>query len=344
MYYISNIEIDPAQITKIKRIKNGNILNRLVDRLNVKNTQSKIETETFTVVSILDQIRGALVDLHLDNIIKLSINGFDYYYDKSEVENDLVDAIEALDSKIDPIESERFEDIHLILEHEDESLKYYVDIKILRKHKVGEYPIKIITNGLIREFHSPDMDEKALNSSISSHFNNQDEIDKYLSGLEAKFKIFVKALENNLATFINSDGVKSLIGKRILRPIIKGSNREIEFSKYADPIFQGYPGIQNHFLYLKYWIDFCKESKITCSDFILIDYKGNPSVCFENEQINANNSNLFDITQEISETDLRGLRIYEKGIYGAFTTDNLIREEDSSFAFQSYNYTNLNLE
>jgi hypothetical protein len=342
MYFTSKIEIDPSQITNIKRIKRDNVLIRLADILSQNVNDSKIELETFTVISILNQIKDGLEKLEIDNIIRLSINGFDFYLDKDEQEHDLDYAISNLDKKIDPIESERFENIVLVLEHYDDDFKYYISIKISRKHKVGEYPIKIVTNGLIRKFYTEKFDEKHIKDIMRSSFDNQLSFSNLIANYRSKFDIFNSLLHNFLSKFIKVDGVNYKIYQKILRPLfVKGDIRKINFNYNSEPAFHGYPGINKHFTYNLFWMELCRDNEIKCEKFILVDHNGQDALSFDNETVEAASSNIFNIKDDLNAEDLKDSTILRNGCFAGLLDENRDANEKFDDIYKHFHYDQL---
>lgn len=345
MYLTSKIEIDPSQMTIIKRIKNDNVLTRIVDTISRDKSDSKIELETFTVVSILDQIRRGLISLEIDNIIRLSLNGFDFYIDTEQKERDLELALKELDKKIDPIESERFENLDLVLEHQDNTFKYYIQILIERKHKVGEFPVKIITNGLVKELYTEDFDEDKIKSSLDPYFQDQESYDKFVNYLDSEFDLYVSRLKEVLSSFIDIDGVICNNYKKIIRPdIFQNGLRKVHFDNDSEPAFHGYSGINNYFSYNLYWMDFCRENNIICSNFVITDNSGRDSVIYSQNSVNAGESNLFNPKVEVSAKDVRKGEVIENGIFAPLIKESLLGEKDFDTIYQDFNYSELRLE
>jgi hypothetical protein len=344
MYFVSNIEIDPSQITEIKSIKNGNALNRIVDKFNKKNISRKRETETFTVISILEQIRKGLEDLKVDNIIKLSVNGFNYYIDNDNEEHDLGPAINKLDKLIDPLESERFDSIELLIEHDDENFKYYINIDIQRKHKVGEYPIKITINGLMNRFIVENQDYDIMLYKLSKSLVSDEISNQIIDEIESKFKIFVRALENNLATFIRSDGVKSLILKKIIMPI--NSNDQDRYIEKDDDhynlVFQNIPGIEPYLFYTLIWLDVCERNKLSLNDFVMLDYKGFNSLSFLGQSITSDSIDRIR-SNKLTDEETSKMEVLDGEQINDYNWEYGVPVNPSTEKLKSFDYSKVNV-
>ncbi|MDQ1265824.1 MAG: hypothetical protein QG635_976, partial [Bacteroidota bacterium] len=152
MYLTGTLEIDPSQITLIKSVKPTKLFGKLLNMLTLGQASEKKEHETFTAVSILQQLNMGIRSVNIINVIRISVDDYDFYLDEKGVEDDLKQAMIELETKIDPLESEIFNNIYLVLEHIDQNLKYLIEINVQRKHKVGEYPIVITVNGMFSDF------------------------------------------------------------------------------------------------------------------------------------------------------------------------------------------------
>lgn len=340
MFFTSKIEIDPSQITVIKRIKNVNPLNKLLDKLSKKFSDDQIELETFTVVSILAQIRDGLLNLGMDNIIRLSINGFDFYLDTEEKEKDLNETFKKLSKKINPIESERFEFVELVIEHEDPIFKYYISIDILRKHKVGEYPVKIIANGLIKKFASDSQIESEVKERMNRHFISQQDYEIMLKNLEMHFSAFVNDLERTLAEFINSDGFRSETFTKIIRPSLDENGKySINYNYKSEPAFHGYAGAGKYLTYTLFWVEHCLNHGIICKNFTMVDSYGRDSLKFGDISISASTSTLFNLDSTVLKDDLKDAEIIEDGEYGELTG-----KKSKKYAYTDFEYSSLKID
>jgi len=181
MYFSSKIEIDPSQITLIKKVKPSKLFGKLLDVLTFGAATEKQEHETFTAVSIIQQINMALRSLDVKNVIRLAIDEYDFYLDEQGIDDDLDHAMLEFKAKADPIESELFNILFLVLEHLENSLKYLIEIGVSRKHKVGEYPIIININSVLADFKLKKGEStEDLQKRIDKIFTSQQNYDSFI--------------------------------------------------------------------------------------------------------------------------------------------------------------------
>lgn len=300
MFYSANIQIDPTQMTQIRSIPNDSLFKNLKNILSFGNKSDKFEQETFTAISIMQEIKNGLNNIGVDNVIKLSVDDFDYYFDNDSVDDDLEFAISNLKYKIDPLSSKLFEKIHLVLEHIDNDFKYYIDIAVYRKHKVNEYPIKINVFGFFSEFNTQKLDKNIADKQNENLTENNEESNQdvdYLEGLRTKldllfansdyyegytkhkqqvFEDFVNKLYFNLGKMIKVDAIRKYIIAGLLRPnSSKYTINEIkEKELYTDNEY-AYKGVFDYTLYLWLWSEYLFKYDIYTYNTLLIDEKGN---------------------------------------------------------------------
>lgn len=347
MFLTAELQIDPSQITVIKRINNDNALFRLYDILTANVENKSIEQETFTVVSILNQIQMGLMRMNVDNVVRINVDSFDYFYDTEGVEHDLFDAFISIEQKIDPMESQRFNMLELVLEHEENGIKYLIDVKIKRKHKVGEFPIEITVDGAFEDLELPaDQDISSLKSRMNPIFEDQNSYDRYVKEKELNFKSFVNEFENTLSKFIKVDGIKLEFNNKILRPkILIDGRREIRENKNSDPFFQGFNGISKYMTYTLYWGNFCSVNNIHVKNFTLCDDYGKDIFAIGDTGFNAGEIDILKPQTKFSVPEIEDITVYSDHDFMIELEENNIKvaspdlEEDVLT-----NYISLNLE
>jgi hypothetical protein len=305
MYFNAKIEIDPSQITVFKKIRPTKLFGKLANVLSFGNYTPKQEHETFTAVSILQQVNISMRTIGVKNVIRLAIDNFDFYHDKSGLDDDLENAMFQFKAKVDPIESELFNTIYLVLEHIDDEFKYLVEIAILRKHGIGEYPIVIDVNALATDFScSEDETREDLEKRIINAFPSQEDYDKFQIKKRAHFKRFVAELQETIGHFIKVDDVRSEEKTMIIRPGEKVTNlRDIHHEKNASPVFYGYFGFDHYFYYTYIWASVLHNLNITISKCFLQDVNGNEILYIDEsgfkcgESITVSDMTEFEIPQ-----------------------------------------------
>ncbi len=193
MYFTGNLKIDPSEATKIEPIEPSGVFKKLLSKLGGEFNQ-KVEIETFTAVSIIQQLYRVLKALKINNVLKLSHDDEVIYEDTSDNQNDLDLVVMQYELETNDIYSKDFKQLTMTLEHELDSMKYLIKVTVTKHHDVGEYPIEINVKGLnlIDEFHS----------------SNQQEIKNTLKKRGEKFVYFLNQIDFQFRRLIAVDDIK----------------------------------------------------------------------------------------------------------------------------------------
>ena len=276
MYITGTLEIDPSQITAIKKVKNTKFFTKFVDVLTFGQASKKQETETFTAVSILEKIYLGLRSINIENIIRLSVDDYDFYLDEAGKEDDLEDAIMEFTAKVDPIESKLFNTIYMVMEHVEMNIKYLIEIRIKRKHEVGEYPIKIIVNGIANSFRrTKDESIQSMKSRMKPIFESQEVYETFTENQKKLFTQFLDRMDVAVKKFIEVDDIKITYNLQIIRiksPVT--SDTQVRHDKFTKPVYYGYYSFDDYFFYAWLWASMMFENNIYAHDFYLVDEVG----------------------------------------------------------------------
>ena len=113
MYFTGELGIDPAKMTRINPVKPTKAFARMLFHLSAGGFSEKEEEETFTAVSILQQLNMALRSVGITNIVRLAKDDFDFYFDEEGRDNDLKEAMERFRLETDRYEAELFDSLYL---------------------------------------------------------------------------------------------------------------------------------------------------------------------------------------------------------------------------------------
>jgi len=249
MYFNGTLSIDPSQLTKIEKVKPQKVFKRMLFHLTGGEIADKVEVETFTAISILQQLNHVFRSMGIDNIIRISQDDLDFYLDCDGKTNDLEEAMDAYTLEMDEVVSSFFKTIYLVLEHEDDvhNFSYLLEIRINRSHNVGKNPIEIKVNGLVRDFLNKD--EGATKQQMEQVFSTQEKYDEFIRSRKSDFIDFLNKLEMQIKKFIPVDKIEQEHDARIIIPQDK-TRQAGKSGVYADdPVFHHYYGYENLFLY-----------------------------------------------------------------------------------------------
>ncbi len=277
MYFNGILEIDPSKMTVLKKVKPTKMFAKLVDVLTFGGKTEQFEHETFTAVNILQQLNMALRALKIKNVIRLAVDDYDFYLDSEGKDDDMKQAMLELETKIDPLESEVFKKIFIVLEHDDDFMKYLIEIDIIREHKPGEYPIKVKVNGLLADFKAKtDETREDIENKMKPIFESQDLYNQYILSRQEYFNRFLDSLAQAIRKYVVVDNVITKTKKEMVRPKQRiDSPDKIRTGSDVSPMYYGYHGIQDMMFYTMMWSMMCHSHHIYVHDTSIVDESGN---------------------------------------------------------------------
>lgn len=332
MYLSGTLTIDPSQITMIKKVKPTKMFAKVLSAITFGASSERLEHETFTAISILQQLNMALRSLKIKNVIRLAIDDYDFYLDDEGQDDDLKEAMFVMESKIDPIEAEYFNTIYFVVEHNSESIKYVIEISIKRKHKVGEYPIIVKINGVLNDFRLEDGETREmLMDKMSSVFASQESYASFVDSKRSEFNAFVDELELAIRKFIKVDDIYKDISTKIIRPKEKVDiDSTLSHEKTTDPVFYGYYGMDNFVFYSFLWGSMCHSHNMYVNDFILVDDIGNNVMSVGDVGFNAGEFNTMNEESPFEPPTDGELSFYAENSYAdELSSANVSMYEDS---------------
>ena len=266
MYFEGIITIDPSELTKIERIKPTKVFKRILYHLTFGEVSEKLERETFTAVSILQQLNAAFLKKGIDNIIRLSHDSIDFYLDENGKKEDLKEAFDMYELKVGDAMSTNFNDLLLVLEHDDEQFKYLLEVTINRDHSVGEHPIEIKVTGLLKEFNSRKED---LKKKIGNVFSSQDGYDTFKREKLHDFTTFLDDLILCIKQSMSVDNFNREIKTKIVVPETKvesKSGMRTHRENNYHGLHYGYHGFDDFLFYSMLWSTIGHENSVLHTD------------------------------------------------------------------------------
>ncbi|OEK06626.1 hypothetical protein [Roseivirga misakiensis] len=300
MYFSARISIDPSQLTKIERVEPDEMFRKFLHYVTAGATSKKVEHETFTTVSVLQQMNRLFWEIDINNIIRLSHDDIDIYYDKEGKKDDLKDALDAYELTVNDAMSHHFKTLHMVLEHEDNNFVYLIEIDINRIHAVGVYPIEIKVNALMKEFRKREgEDEESVKAKMKTRFSGQDVLDQFVQEQHLAFETFINDLGLRVRKHMKIDDVKIQIDKRVVmpkakdrKPVFKGRRKNP--TREYDPVFDGYHGFGDILLYSFLWSTLLHDHHMHVSDVTLVGDNADVLGSIGAEGIDAGDADLFN--------------------------------------------------
>lgn len=266
MYFEGIITVDPSEITKIERIKPTKAFKRMLYHLTLGGITEKQERETFTAVSILQQLNRSFSQKGINNIIRLSHDGIDFYLDREGKKDDLKEALDLYELNAGEAMSAQFNELLLVLEHEDDWFKYLIEVVICRNHSVGEYPISVKVSGLLKEFSGQ---KESVDSSIERVFASQTQYDVFKRARLHDFTGFIDGFVLCIKQSIAVDNINTEIKTKIIVPNNK-VKLKTELKKHQSNDYHGlhygYHGFDDFLFYSMLWSSIGHEHNVVHSD------------------------------------------------------------------------------
>ena len=300
MLFTGTVCIDPSEITKIRKVEPKAFFKRFLHTISQGKINDLIEEENFTAISILQQFNVVLKAMGITNIIRLAHNETDYFLDKQGNEDDLDLALKNYSSNIGKDDTSSFKTLSLVLERNEDSFHYYLEIRINRSHKVGDYPIEIKVDGLLTEFFEHLIDKKRLEHKMEHVFRSQDAYDFYITSKLNEFGHFLTMIGDEIKKAISVDDLVTSYSPAIILPrhSIKLPS-EIKVKDYSKgPAFHGYYQSDERLWYAYVWPELCSEHDIYVNNTLIYSDGGNAIGKLDKQGIEAGDSALFDLNSE----------------------------------------------
>lgn len=297
MLFTGTICVDPSEITKIRKVEPKSFFKRFLHTISQGKINDLVEEENFTAVSIIQQFTVVLKAMGITNIIRLSHNGKDYYLDKFGQENDLDKALENYNEEINPEETGTFRTLSLVLENNEDSFHYYIEIKVNRSHKLGDYPIEIKVDALLNQFFEHLIDKKRLEHKMEHVFRSQDAYDFFITSKLNEFGHFLNMIGDEIKKAIPVDDLVIDYASAIILPrhSVRHPSEITTRDYHRGPAFHGYYQSDERLWYAYVWPELCSEHDIYINNTLIISENGNVIGSLDKQGIEAGDSPLFDL-------------------------------------------------
>lgn len=298
MYFSGNISIAPSQIKHIKRVMPERAFKRILYFMTFGAVSDRIEQETFTAVSILQQLYASFNSLGINNLIRLSHDSIDFYLDSDGKHDDLKETLDRYDLETNEAMSKIFNQLQLVLEHREGSFHYLINITVNRNHAIGAHPIDIHIDGLIDEFKGSDA--TSVKERMQTIFKSQKSYDAFMRTMQAEFDQFLGKITIALAKKIRIKKVKAKQKSKIIVPKkVPGNAQAVQQRRwqpqtYYSPLYHGYYGIGDALLYALLWADMCRGQHIHIHDTTLTSEDNLPLMSVGAEGIAADSTALLN--------------------------------------------------
>ncbi|MBX7152919.1 hypothetical protein K1X84_14915 [bacterium] len=294
MYLSASLAVDPSQVTKIRAIPPTKIFKKILFTLSSGQISEKEEVETLTALSILQQFNMVFRSLGITNIVRLAKDDVNLYFDEEGKTDDLAEAMEKFKFEVDEIESEVFQTLDLVLEHADAHFNYLIEITVRRIHKLSEPPIHVRINGAIKQLTAASAEE--AEKKLAPIFKTNDAYQAFVRDSKTKFNQFVGTVDMAIRKAIKIDGIKTESNAKIVRPKERTSGPTPAIQHHvAEPVFYGYPGWSDHFMYAWMWSSLSHSHNVHIHDSTIVDETGANVMSVGENGFNAGESNALNV-------------------------------------------------
>lgn len=302
MYLKAVMTIDPTQLTEIDRVKPTKGFGRIAYYLTAGLHQTEEERETFCALSILQQINLVMRSIGINNVVRLAKDDIVFYEDKDGQDGDLKLALDQFSKKADPDRIKAFDALHLVLEHEVSDVTFLIDIRIKRKHAVGEFPITVTVNGLPNRIAAESSSTEQARLELARVFSSQENYDAYVDQHRKTFDAFIAQIETAFKTTMSVDDVHTTSNLNIIRPKNRVAHRdEIPISAGAiddsDPLFHNHRDYDDSLLFAWMWADLCHDYDIHCTDCSIVDTNGQAVLEVGSEGFQAGEGSTLNVDE-----------------------------------------------
>jgi len=303
MIFQSNISVDPSELTKIVKVEPKKAFKRILYFLTRGLVSDKNEIETFTAISVLQQLYMVFHQQQIKNLVKLSHDDIDFYFDKEGKKNDLKETLDLYELQTNEAMSVNFKKLKMVLEHEDHVLKYLIHITINKNHDVGVYPIDIFIDAVSLTFTKPNQEEKEFKNKIKNIFESQAQFDAHIQELKSHFDTFTNHLAFEIKKQIQTDDLivknhNSFIipknKKDQLNPALMQPNPNVNA-----PIYHGYYGFSDALFYSVLWSDMMHHNHIHVHDSHLFTDHGDFLTSVDGQGVDSSDFSLFQFDEDL---------------------------------------------
>lgn len=278
MYFSGKLAVDPTALTEIVKMRPTKGFFKLAKELSQGLNDRTAERETFAAVTILQRLNMAMRAVGVTNIIHLSIihlskDGVLVYEDREGVDNDFKQAIFAFGQQSDGDQRREFEVLTLALEDSGKLLDYLIEIEISSLHRVGDFPIQLTINGVLRAFVAENGElSEATQHRLAELMKDQKWHDDVQFTAEEEFEGFLDRLDSACQKHLCADQLSRSSNTRVLHAGVNRKSRDNGAG--IDPVFNDDYHWNDRSGYLWYWSDSSRTHQCRLSNCEVVDENG----------------------------------------------------------------------
>lgn len=300
MYFSATMTIDPSKLSQLRRRPTKGF-RRFAEIMTGNLLSKQEEHETFTALSIMQEINIVLRSIGVADVVKFSKDDQTLYDDStSSSSDDIGIAMDSLSREAN-YSQHSFHKLSLLLEHHLETLALIIEIRILKVHSVGVFPIQIAINGLDADMQS-NGGRDTLSERLDQVFASQQSYDDYVESKKAEFDGFVKRMEEAFRGRMRIENLHSRVYANIVRPALKPSGDRRNNSNAPNsaedasspPIMQRYDSGSDSMMYLWLWSSMMHSNNTHCRNSTIVTEGGQPVFSVGDEGFSAGIGSTMD--------------------------------------------------
>ena len=359
MYFSASMTIDPASLNHIRR-KPSKGFRRLAEILTANLLSQKEVHQTFTAISVLQEINMVLRSMGILDAVKFSKDDQVIYDDSQSSSSDDMSEVIDLLSRETNTQSTAFQHLSLLLEHQLESLVVIIEVRVMRVHDPSIFPIQISINGLDPQMQATG-GTASLEQRLDEVFASQQSYDAYTESKHGEFQQFVDQLEQAFRSRMKLKELHSRVHANVIRPGLTAAaqqNRGLTGSDQADsldqdaanrsaqsPMMQRYQGggMNDSLMYMWLWSSMMHSNNVHCHNTTIVDENGHAAFSVGQEGFLAGQSDTLNPEAPFEAPDCPivpvesiGGESVDNADFGLFESSSFAAEGSSwfdSFAF-----------
>lgn len=332
MYFESKIRLTPKNDIELAKKVPTKVFGKFLHAITMGTSTKEEQRMTKNAVTILQLLNIAFMKRNITNIIQLAKDGYNFYLDESGKDNDLEDAMAHFKLNKDILSPDLFSTLFLVLEHEDEHLKYLIEIDINRVTQPRVNPITITVNGLVKDF-SAKGDESLTKDKMRSIFEKADDYNTFIDSHKTLFTAFVDGLTAEIKNILPCDEMLSNSKTNILSS--RGSTPSKGLRSRANPLYsRGYYGYDDDSLYIWLWMDMLMDNDTHFYDTNIVDDAGREVQQIGSEGVYGSTCSAFNDTIEC-EKDTESESTIDDNVSASDNSSWLSGSSDDSYSDSS---------
>lgn len=200
----------------------------------------------------------------------------------------------------DSFDATLFNELELMLEHDDNQLRYLIEIDVKRVHQLNEQPINIHISAVVKSLEAKSGEtEEALSLRLTGLFRDKKDIDAFTARNRALFEKFTADLSQTFTKAIRCEDYKMDNKVQLLR--MKEGRKGFDDDRSRAPLaHRGYPGWDNYAMYSFCWMGMMCTFGAMASNVEVIN--GDGEVLQDvNVEVEAQMGGLYDMSIEDDE-------------------------------------------